>query len=783
MQSYPVRCPHCGRLLRVSSTRLGKPVTCPICKKSSLVVGASSEGPSGNAPPVGRDTPHPSPQEGKEHEREACDLGEALEKCPTAPPIPPRRPRAWFALSASVALLAAGGLMAVFCIVHYWPQESSAEEHAMSPVIAMSAGNRPPAAGRGDDPVPSSVSKKLSVEDGNDLPEDDAFEWSAGAATKPAVQTSPPAAAKPASFASPSPPSASSPAPDRPVSAPALPKFKRRDHSTEDQLRKQLAWIPSVRSLSLGVMSSLASSFQESFRASGRIAGNFDMGPSLLLEGRPDLAYLPLRKGNACRLNAQSAATLDVLSRKLHALLDVAAPQDGKGRRPPATLIGEILREQRRGRRPEWLRPQAIPVLLQILMHEDAPVRRMLVELLADIPGDASSVALAQRALYDLSPEVRELALHALRSRPREEYRQVLTGGLRYPWAPVADHAAEALVFLDDQDDVPLLVALLKKPDPALPIAATGSRPYLRELVQIDHSANCMMCHAPSVSGADPARGPVPGLITVGGGGGGGRWSGGGGATVNSFFVRADIAYLRQDFSVSQPLTNPTIGLEGTSRFDYLVRLRPAKAQELVSRQGQSKKSSSYSQRESVLFALRELTRKDPGPTTEAWLALFPQAEIGARAAALTATLIRASAKRRDQLLAQYAVGQGEAYSEALARAIPALKEPARDKARQLLAQRLSQMKSESLETRLRDSNREIRCAAASACGRKRHVALTPRLIPLIADADAEVAATAYASLKTLTDRDFGPPAHADLEQRAEAEKAWQEWWNRRASN
>jgi hypothetical protein len=252
---------------------------------------------------------------------------------------------------------------------------------------------------------------------------------------------------------------------------------------------------------------------------------------------------------------------------------------------------------------------------------------------------------------------------------------------------------------------------------------------------------------------------------------------------VNSFFVRADVAYLRQDFSVSQPVTNPTIGLEATSRFDYLVRLRPAKAQEQVSRQAQSKKSSSYAQRESVLFALRELTGKDAGPTTEAWLALFPQAEIDARAAALTATLIRASARRQDQLLAQYAVGQGEAYTEALARAIPSLKEPARNKARQLLAQRLSQMKSEILETRLRDGNLEIRRAAASACGRKRDVNLTPRLIPLISDADAEVAATAYASLKALTDRDFGPPADADASQRAEAERAWQEWWNHRASN
>jgi hypothetical protein len=651
----------------------------------------------------------------------------------------------------------------------------------MSPVVAMSADDQPSAPDRENEPIPLFVSKKASDEN----PEDDPFDVSPETASAPTAPASPsPAAAKPASGAAGIPPAVPNSVPDLPVSNPPPPAIKRRDHLTEAQLRKQLAWMPSVRSLSLSAMSSLASSFQESFRASGRIAGNFDMGPSLLLEVRPDMAYLPLRKGNACRLNSQSAATLDVLSRELHVLLEVGAPQDGKGRRQTATVLGEILREQRRGRRPEWLRAQAIPVLLQILMHEDAPVRRMLVELLADIPGDASSVALAQRALYDLSAEVRELALRALRNRPREEYRQVLTSGLRYPWPPVADHAAEALVFLDDQDDVSLLVTLLKKPDPTLPVAAGGGRPYLRELVQIDHSANCMMCHAPSSSARDPARGPVPGLITVGGGGGGGgRWSGGGsGTSVNSFFVRADIAYLRQDFSVSQLVTNPTVGLEVSSRFDYLVRLRPAKAQEVSPRAAQYKKNASYAQRDSVLFALRELTGKDAGPATEAWTALFPQAEIDAATAALTAALVQASARRQDKLLTQYANGQGEAYTEALARAMPLLKEPARDKARNLLAQRLSHLKRETLETKLRDGNLEIRRAAASACGRKRDIALTPHLIPLISDTDEGVAATAYASLKVLTDRDFGPHA-ADPSRRTQAERAWQKWWDHRDLN
>jgi HEAT repeats len=510
-----------------------------------------------------------------------------------------------------------------------------------------------------------------------------------------------------------SPPEAKQQAPE-----PALRSLERRDPLTETALRKQLAWVPHVRSLSLNAMSDLARAVRDSYREGGRVSGNVDLGPARLLEVRADLAYLPIRRGNACRLNAQSAATLDVLSRKLHALLDVAAPQDMKGRRPTATVLAEILHSQTRGQRLEWLRPQAIPVLLQILMHEDASVRRILVELLAEIPGDASSVALAQRAIFDLSPEVRERALRALQSRPPGEYRQVLVGGLRYPWAPVADHAAEAMVFLDDRDDVSVLVTLLKKSDPAAPAAAAGSRPYLRELVQIDHAANCMMCHAPSTSGSDPARGPVPGVLLAGGGSSGPGspgWRGGGGAgqSVNSFFVRADVAYLRQDFSIDQPVADPSTGLEAILRFDFLVRVRPAKAQEIAARQAQSKKTASYPQRDAVLFALRELTGKDAGPTTDAWLALFPRAELDAQATALSTSLVQATARRQAQLLAQFKSAQGEVYTQALARAIPNLKGPTQDKAREVLLHRLSQLNAEMLTAKLADHSAEIRRAAA----------------------------------------------------------------------
>jgi HEAT repeat protein len=71
--------------------------------------------------------------------------------------------------------------------------------------------------------------------------------------------------------------------------------------------------------------------------------------------------------------------------------------------------------------------------------------------------------------LFDLSWEIREEAIKALKDRKRQDYQQVLLDGLRYPWAPVAAHAAEALAALDHRDSVFRLAAMLDEPDPCAP--------------------------------------------------------------------------------------------------------------------------------------------------------------------------------------------------------------------------------------------------------------------------------------------------------------------------
>ena len=93
----------------------------------------------------------------------------------------------------------------------------------------------------------------------------------------------------------------------------------------------------------------------------------------------------------------------------------------------------------------------------------------LLVEMLADIKGKEASHALAQRALFDLSAEVREKAVQFLATRPTQEYQGFLVEALRYPWPAAADHAAEALVALNLTAVVPDLVQMLKEPPPGCP--------------------------------------------------------------------------------------------------------------------------------------------------------------------------------------------------------------------------------------------------------------------------------------------------------------------------
>jgi hypothetical protein len=372
---------------------------------------------------------------------------------------------------------------------------------------------------------------------------------------------------------------------------------------------------------------------------------------------------------------------LETLSRKLRVYLSTAAVPGPDGQRPDADQLRAMLRAGKKGKRPEWLRAEAIPTMLQVLMPEDRPVRRVLVELLAEIQGPRATVALARRAVFDLDADVRQAAVAALQGRPAEDYRPVLLKALRYPWAPAADHAAEALAELRLRDAVPELVALLGLPDPAGPQVLPRNRKGVPEVVRANHLTNCLLCHPPaatpseSVLGLDPvvtvpARGLTPAQAasiqrlgstpgshaynrttgTTGTSRGRGRTSS---TQQVPALIRGDITFLRQDFSVRLPPDGPALpanpavrlpvpgpALPGNPapaggpaltepRFDYVVRVRPLTPAERAQLKTPPADRPTYPQREAVLFALRELTGRDVGDKTTAWQELFPKSGVG----------------------------------------------------------------------------------------------------------------------------------------------------------
>src|SRR5262249_38226803 len=153
-----------------------------------------------------------------------------------------------------------------------------------------------------------------------------------------------------------------------------------------------------------------------------------------------------------------------------------------------------------------------------------------------------------------------------------------LLDGLAYPWSPVADHAAEALVGVQDRGAVPFLERLLNAPDPAKPQIDSASKGYVvSEVVRINHLNNCMMCHAVSSAPTDLVRGrvpdpakPLPPLTQYY-------------EDTTGIFVRADATYLKQDFSVYQPVAEPGPWPQ-MQRYDYVVRRRPVTAAEYQQR-------------------------------------------------------------------------------------------------------------------------------------------------------------------------------------------------------
>jgi hypothetical protein len=204
----------------------------------------------------------------------------------------------------------------------------------------------------------------------------------------------------------------------------------------------------------------------------------------------------------------------------------------------------------------------------------------------------------------------------------------------------------------------------------------------------------------------------------------------------------------------------------GPLRFDFLVRTRPVPAKEAAALRPLYEGRDNYPQRESVLFALRELTGQDAGDSTVAWQKLYPEAELDAKVWRLTEELVGAPDGRKEAVLARFQSAKGVVYSEALAFAVPRLSGTWRERARDALAARLTRMTANTLREKLRQDDAETRRAAARAALRKKEASLAPELISLLEDGEQAVAQEARRALEGLTGKKLDTPA------------AWREWQN-----
>jgi hypothetical protein len=214
--------------------------------------------------------------------------------------------------------------------------------------------------------------------------------------------------------------------------------------------------------------------------------------------------------------------------------------------------------------------------------------------------------------------------------------------------------------------------------------------------------------------------------------------------------IRADITYLRQDFSILQPVVQTDLSRPEQLRFDYVIRLRPLTEKQMKEWKSRSESSGGYEQRDAVLFALRELTGQDPGSTWEAWDKLYPSAEFDSRSAELTTRLVEAPDYRKDAVIKELKESKGVVYSQALAQAIPQLAGNVQEKARTALVERMKRMTASTLRNKLLDEDREIRYAAAVACRSKQDETLVRDLKNLLDDSEPIIAEAAKRSIQSL---------------------------------
>jgi hypothetical protein len=355
-------------------------------------------------------------------------------------------------------------------------------------------------------------------------------------------------------------------------------------------------------------------------------------GTVVVIRDREDLAGLPFRIGSDAILAREKAEVLEGFSLHLRKAIQdsTSKSKDEKtiAAEPDIGGIHKLLNTGkkvsiRKGIEKQFVSADAVPCIQQILQTENPGLRRMACELLSEIDVPEATEALLSWAVFDTDAGNRAAAVDALRKRDRKQVSQFLVRYIRYPWPRAVEHTAEALVALNCQEAIPHLAAAYNQLDPDTPFRVDlPDQPvdtYRREVVRVNHLRNCVMCHAPAVGRSDLVLGavpdpqqPLPPSTTPA------YYS------VGERVIKADSTYLRQDFSVFQPVENHGPWPKN-QRYDYFVALtrlnsqstQPPAIATTAESTGPAEKVSPY--REAIRFAITELSLRDPGKDPE-WM-------------------------------------------------------------------------------------------------------------------------------------------------------------------
>jgi hypothetical protein len=322
-----------------------------------------------------------------------------------------------------------------------------------------------------------------------------------------------------------------------------------------------------------------------------------------MFDSRLDLRGLPVLRDEDCH----GLACVSTVSKTLR-------PQLAETNQFLSTKAGSRLR--RSGDTPTWVGRNIAeiaenhPMLLwQMCQCEKDDLRGVMTDVLCLLDKPAAVEALTRIALYDPDADLRQKAVAALKTRPVTESRPYVIEGFAHPLSCVADHAATALTLLDDRGAIPELIDLLGKPDPATPVPDDSGSPVVHELVKVNHSRNCQMCHAPSWDVHEVARAAVPSPEQPLAGSFSLDYTN----PCNDVFVRINVTYLRPDFSRMLPVAKAAPWPD-RQRFDFLVRTRPATSAELS-----DPRPTNSPQREAIVRALQRLTGESIGNDLAAW--------------------------------------------------------------------------------------------------------------------------------------------------------------------